>query len=339
MSKKNLNVNLKNGFQDYKDLSTIFLNFKSKLNSLQKKKYVVAVSGGPDSLALVALTKAYTFCKKTKFYYVLIDHNIRKNSGQEAKKVQNILKKKNLKLRVFLNKKKIIKNIQAESRNARYDILKNFCIKNSIKVILTGHNLEDQVETFLIRLSRGSGLKGLSAMKPLSKINSQVSLFRPLLDAQKQSLEKISKNIFGTYLKDPSNKNKKYLRSKIRNLKKPLEKSGIKYEKIFKSIQNLSQSKITLEQHLNKIFKKLIVKANNEILINFKNYNDLNMDTKIALINHSVKQLKSNYYDLRSKKVENLISSLDKKGFKNSTLGGCIFFKKGEYLRLKVEKR
>ena len=339
MSKKNLNVNLKNGFQDYKDLSTIFLNFKSKLNSLQKKKYVVAVSGGPDSLALVALTKAYTFCKKTKFYYVLIDHNIRKNSGHEAKKVQNILKKKNLKLRVFLNKKKIIKNIQAEARNVRYDILKNFCIKNSIKVILTGHNLEDQVETFLIRLSRGSGLKGLSAMKPLSKINSQVSLFRPLLDTQKQSLVKISKTIFGTYLKDPSNKNKKYLRSKIRNLKKPLEKSGIKYEKIFKSIQNLSQSKITLEQHLNKIFKKLIVKANNEILINFKNYNDLNMDTKIALINHSVKQLKSNYYDLRSKKVENLISSLDKKGFKNSTLGGCIFFKKGEYLRLKVEKR
>ena len=339
MSKKNLNVNLKNGFQDYRDLSNIFLNFKSKLNSLQKKKYVVAVSGGPDSLALVALTKAYTFCKKTKFYYVLIDHNIRKNSGQEAKKVQNILKKKNLKLRFFLNKKKIIKNIQAEARNVRYDILKNFCIKNSIKVILTGHNLEDQVETFLIRLSRGSGLKGLSAMKPLSKINSQVSLFRPLLDAQKQSLEKISKNIFGTYLKDPSNKNKKYLRSKIRNLKKPLEKSGIKYEKIFKSIQNLSQSKITLEQHLNKIFKKLIIKANNEIFINFKNYKDLNMDTKIALINHSVKQLKSNYYDLRSKKVENLISSLDKKGFKNSTLGGCIFFKKGEYLRLKVEKR
>ena len=338
MSKKNLNVNLKNGFQDYKDLSTIFLNFKSKLNSLQEKKYVVAVSGGPDSLALVALTKAYTFCKKTKFYYVLIDHNIRKNSGLEAKKVQNILKKKNLKLRVYLNKKNIVKNIQAESRNARYDILKNFCIKNSIKVILTGHNLEDQVETFLIRLSRGSGLKGLSAMKSLSKINSQVSLFRPLLDTHKQSLVKISKTIFGTYLKDPSNKNKKYLRSKIRNLKKPLEKSGIKYEKIFKSIQNLSQSKITLEQHLNKIFKKLIIKANNEILINFKNYKDLNMDTKIALINHSVKQLKSNYYDLRSKKVENLISNLDKKDFKNSTLGGCVFFKKGEYLCLKAEK-
>ena len=79
--------------------------------------------------------------------------------------------------------------------------------------------------------------------------------------------------------------------------------------------------------------------SNSEILINFKKYKDLNTDIKIALINHSIKQLKSNYYDLRSKKVENLISNLDNKNFKNSTLGGCIFFKKGEYLCLKVEKR
>ena len=71
---------------------------------------------------------------------------------------------------------------------------------------------------------------------------------------------KIAKNIFGTYFKDPSNKNKKYLRTKIRNLKKPLENSGIKYEQIFRSIQNLSSSKSTLEGYLNKIFKELINK-------------------------------------------------------------------------------
>ena len=339
MSKKNSSVNLKNGFSDHKDLSTIFLNFKSKLDTLKKKKYVVAVSGGPDSLALVALTKAYKFCKKSKFYYVLVDHNIRKNSSQEAKKVKNLLKKQNLNLRVFLNKKKITKNIQAEARNARYDILKNFCKKNKIKIILTAHNLEDQVETFLIRLSRGSGLKGLSSMKTFSKINNQLSLFRPLLDTKKEFLIKISKAIFGKYFKDPSNKNEKYLRTKVRSLKKPLEKSGIKYEKIFRSIQNLSDSKKTLELYLKNIFKELIKRKNMEISINFKKYIDLNKDTKIALINMSIKQLKSNYYDLRSKKVENLIRSIEKKEFKNITLGGCIFFKKEDNLCLKVEKR
>jgi len=338
MSRKNSSVILKNGFENFEDLSKIFQNFKLKLDKLNKKNYLVAVSGGPDSLALVALSKAYTFYKKSKFHYVLIDHKIREKSGQEAKKVKSILKRKKINLKILDNKKKIFKNVQAEARNSRYEILINYCKRNKIKTILTAHNLEDQVETFLIRLSRGSGLKGLSAMKPLSTISAKVALFRPLLDVKKFFLIKISKNIFGTYIKDPSNKNVKYLRTKVRNLKKPLEESGIRYEQIFRSIQNLSLSKITLENYSSKIFKKMIKNQNNEISINFKKYQELSHDIKLALINVSIKRLRKNYYDLRSKKVANLIESLDKKNFKKSTLGGCIFFKKNNNLCLKVEK-
>ena len=58
----------------------------------------------------------------------------------------------------------------------------------------------------------------------------------------------------------------------------------------------------------------------------------------MALINQSIKKLKNNYYDIRSKKVENLIVNIDKKEFKKTSLGGCIFFKKNENLCLKVEK-
>ena len=116
---------------------------------------------------------------------LLIDHNIRKNSKKEAKKVKKLLKNNKINLKIISNKKKIVKNIQAEARNTRYEILKNYCKKKNIKVMLTAHNLEDQVETFLIRLSRGSGLKGLSAMKPLTKITSKVDLYRPLLDIKK----------------------------------------------------------------------------------------------------------------------------------------------------------
>ena len=338
MSKKNSSVNLNNGFKNYRDLSKIFLKFKNKLDNLNKKKYVVAVSGGPDSLALVALTRAYTFYKKTKFYYVLVDHSLRKNSDKEAQNVKRLLKKNSIILKIFINKKKIIKNIQSEARIVRYNILIKYCKKNNIKILLTAHNLEDQVETFLMRLSRGSGLKGLSAMKPLSYIDSKVDLYRPLLDINKKYLIKISKSIFGTYFKDPSNKNTNYLRTKIRSLKKPIENSGIKYEQIFRSIQNLSSSKNTLDKYLDKIFKDLIKKTKGEILINFVKYKSLGKDTKISLINESIKKLKNNYYDLRSKKVDNLINNLEKKEFKKTTLGGCIFFKKNGNLCLKVEK-
>ena len=72
-------------------------------------------------------------------------------------------------------------------------MLNNFCKKKNLKTIITGHNLDDQVETFFIRLSRGSGLTGLSAMKPLSKLDKKIRLFRPLLDVKKDSLIKISK--------------------------------------------------------------------------------------------------------------------------------------------------
>ena len=107
MSKKNSSVNLKNGFKNFKDLSNIFLKFKNKLNQLNKKSYIIAVSGGPDSLALVALTKAYNYEKKSKFYYVLVNHNIRKNSAQEAKQVKNLLKKYHINLNIISNKKKL----------------------------------------------------------------------------------------------------------------------------------------------------------------------------------------------------------------------------------------
>ena len=338
MSKKNSSVNLKKSLKDAKDLSDIFFNFQKKLDNLNKRNYLVAVSGGPDSLALTALTKSYSNYKKTKFHYVLVDHNIRKNSYQEAIKVKKLLKKNKINLTIFVNKKKITENIQAEARKVRYNILLNYCKKNKIRTILTAHNLEDQVETFLIRLSRGSGLKGLSAMKPLTKISNQVNLFRPFLDVKKQYLIKISKMNFGKYFKDPSNKNVKFLRTKVRNLKKPLEKSGIKYDQIFRSIQNLSFSKSTLDGYLSNLFKELIKNSENEILIDFKKYKKLNNDIKIALINESIKKLKKNYYDLRYKKVDNLIKNLSKKDFKRSTLGGCIFSRKGENLCLKVEK-
>ena len=338
MSKKNSSVNLKNGFKDFKDLSNIFVDFKNKLNLLNKKSYAVAVSGGPDSLALVALSQAYLHKKKTKFRYVLVDHNIRKNSSKEAKQVKKLLKKNKINLTVILNKKKITKNIQGLARNTRYEILSNYCKRNNIDTLLTAHNLEDQVETFFIRLSRGSGLKGLSSMNFLSKLNNKINLCRPLLNTKKKFLIKISKNIFGRYIKDPSNKNIKFLRTKVRKLQKPLEKSGIEYDQIIKSINNLAISKATLDEHLKKIFKHTIKKTRKEVLLNFKKFKKFNIEIKIALINESIKKLKNNYYNPRSKKVENLIKNLEKRNFKRSTLSGCVFILRKDNLCLKMEK-
>ena len=175
-------------------------------------------------------------------------------------------------------------------------------------------------------------------MKPMSKISNKINLYRPLLDIKKKFLIKITKNIFKKYFKDPSNNDYKYLRTKVRNLKKPLEKSGIEYEQIIKSINNLASSKTTLDGYFRNVFEDLIKSNKKQAVINLIKFKRLNNEVKIAVINESIKKIKNNYYNPRSKKVDYLINIIEKKGFKKATLGGCIFIIKDDDLCIKLEK-
>ena len=339
MSKKNSNVILKNSFKNYEELSHIYLSFKKKLNSFKKKFFLIAVSGGPDSLALTALAKAYSYENKCKIYYVLVDHNLRKNSSNEAKSVKKLLKKHQITLNILKNKKTIIKNIQSEARKIRYNLLANFCKKKKIKMILTAHNLEDQVETFFIRLSRGSGLQGLSSMKQIYKINGNIRLIRPLLDFKKKQLIKISEISFGKYFKDPTNKNTKYLRTRIRNLKSSLETSGINYDRIFQSIKNLASSRDTLDYYFNKIYKDIIIKKNKKIFIDLKKFYNINQEMKVMVLKRVIKDFTNSYYTTRSKKIINLINLIKVKKNVKFTLGGCIIFREKNHIIFQKENK
>ena len=339
MSKKNSNVILKNRFSNYDELSHIYSTFKKKLNFFRKKTFLIAVSGGPDSLALTALAKSYSYENKCKIYYVLVDHNLRKDSSLEAISVKKLLKKNQINLNILKNKELIKKNVQSEARRIRYSLLTNFCKKRRIKTILTAHNFEDQVETFFIRLSRGSGLEGLSSMKPINKTNNNINLVRPLLDVKKIQLIKISKVIFGRFYKDPTNKNTKYLRTRIRNLKKSLETSGINYDQVFRSIKNLASSRDTLELYFNKIYKETVKKKKNKIFIRLEGFNSLNKEMKMRVFKKSIKDFTNSYYSPRSKKIFNLIDQIRAKKNPKLTLGGCIISREKNHIILKKEKK
>ena len=338
MSKKNSNVILKNGFKKNEELSNIYINFKKKLKVFKKNTFVIAVSGGPDSLALTALAKAYSYETKCKIYFVLIDHNLRKNSSNEANSVKKLLKKYKINLNVLKNRHLISKNIQSQAREVRYDLLTKFCKKKKIKIILTAHNLEDQVETFFIRLSRGSGLHGLSSMKQVNKIKNNINIVRPLLDCKKIQLVKISKIVFGKYYEDPTNKNTKYLRTRIRNLKNSLEKSGINYDQIIKSIKNLASSRDTLDLYFNKIYKDTVINKKNKILIDLKDFNNFNNEMKMRIFQKAVKEITKSYYSVRSKKIENLIHLLKEEKNKKILIKGCAILREKNQIIIKKEK-
>ncbi len=330
MSRKNLIVlSHKNIIKKDLKILNLYLNFKDNIKRFKSRKFLVAVSGGADSLALAAMCKVYQReFKKKIFYFININHNIRKNSLLESKKVKKILKKQKIFLKIITNKIKIEKNIQHLARKARYSILINECIKKNCKNILLGHHKDDQIETFLIRLSRGSGVKGLSSMEMLSSVNQKIKVFRPFLHVEKKVLVHTANKIFGEYIKDPSNKNDKFLRVKIRKILPVLFNSGIKKDQIIKSINNLQSSSKTLNLYFADIYKKIVKKKAGKISIQKKNFLKLNIELKIKILGEVFKYLKKTDYPPRSKKIEILIKRLIKNDFKSYNLAGCSITQK-----------
>ena len=339
MSKKDLSVLKFKKLNLNNKAFLIYSNFKSYLEkTIKKKTFLVAVSGGPDSLALTALSNIYSKEKKNRVFFVLIDHGIRSNSSNEAQKVKSFLKKKKINLIILKNKEKIKKNIQSHARTVRYKLLLNFCKKYKVKFILTGHHRDDQIETFLIRLSRGSGIQGLSSMKKVSSLNNNIKLIRPLLDEKKKDLSVLSKQYFGKIFKDPSNNNQKYLRTKIRGLIKQFEKNGIKPDKIIDSINNLGITRDTLNSYILRVEKSCVIKKKKETTINLKRLLEENDEIQLKVLSNCIKSVSKNYYPPRAKKIVNLLNKFKSNEKLKGTLGGCIIQKIRNNLVIYKEK-
>jgi tRNA(Ile)-lysidine synthase len=339
MSKKDLSVLKLKKFNLNIKASSLYSNFKLFLNkTIKKKNFLIALSGGPDSLALTALGKTYSNEKKNKIFFVLIDHGIRPDSSKEAKAVKLLLKKKKISLTILKNKEKINKNIQSHAREVRYKLLLNFCKKKKINFILTGHHREDQVETFLIRLSRGSGIQGLSSMKKVSILNSKTKLIRPLLDEKKTHLTVLAMQCFGKIFKDPSNTNQKYLRTKIRGLIKQFEKSGIKQERIISSINNLGSTRDTLNSYISRIEKVCVIKKKKETIINLNFFLLENSEIQLKVFSNCIKNVSRSYYPPRAKKIINLLYKVKSDEKLKITLGGCMVHKIHNNLVIYKEK-
>jgi tRNA(Ile)-lysidine synthase len=338
MSKKNSNVlNLKKNFKSNKKILEMYSMFKTRVHKLKNQPTAVAVSGGPDSLALSAMSKALEYDKWKKFKFILVDHGIRKNSNKEALQVKKLLSKFNISLIILINKKPIVKNIQSKAREIRYNLLKEFCKKKKIKYILTAHHREDQIETFLIRLSRGSGVQGLSSMREISRIDKNIKLFRPTLDFKKKDLVYLTKKIFGKFFIDPSNKNSKYLRTKIRKLIVELEKSGIKKEQIVKSIKNLGSSSDTISLYVKNLYRNLVTKRKKAINIDYLKFSTENIEIQLSILSNAIKNFTKSYYPQRSKKIINVLKLLNSGKHAKLTLGGCIIEKSKKVIYITKE--
>ncbi|MGB1240373.1 MAG: tRNA lysidine(34) synthetase TilS [Candidatus Pelagibacter sp.] len=341
MSLKNLNVSKKTHkflLDKLKDKKTLQIYKKFEKNLPNKKKFIVAVSGGPDSLALSFLAKIYSIIKSIDIKYFIVDHRLRKNSKLEAKNVQKKLKNFSIKLNILTCKgKKPRKNIQSIAREKRYKLLTDEAKKYKINYILLGHHQDDLFENFFIRILRGSGLKGLISLDKEAHLN-QVNLIRPLIEIDKKDLIYISNYIFGSYVKDPSNEDDKFKRVKIRNFLKQLSLEGFDRKKFFLTIKNLKFANENIEFYIKKNLEDnltTLTQKNNIILK--ENFFSQSNEVVFRSLSEVIKIVGKKYYAVRGKKIEKVIDLIRTKASFKVTLGGCIIKKVNETVILSKE--
>ncbi len=331
MSLKNLSVTkkipklFKNKLKN-KRIKNIYKSFEKSLDI--NEDFVVAVSGGPDSLALAFLAKIYSIKKKLNSKFFIVDHKLRKNSSKEAEYVKSILKRLSINAEILTwNGRKPTKNIQSISRKKRYQLLFNKSNYFKISNILLGHHIDDLFENFFIRILRGSGLKGLISLDKKTTIKN-INLLRPLLYEQKSNLIFVAKYVFNFYVEDPTNEDEKFQRIRIRKFIKKLELNGLDEKKFLNTLINLKHSNNVVNYYVKKNLKEnsFFNYKKNQIILNKKFFIQPH-EIVFRAFSDSLKIIGNKYYHVRGKKINKIIDEIMDNCLSKTTLGGCIIKK------------
>jgi tRNA(Ile)-lysidine synthase len=194
---------------------------------------VLAVSGGPDSTALMWLAARWRKRQRRgpKLIAVTVDHGLRPEARREAAAVKRLARRLGVAHRVLRwTGRKPASGLQHKAREARYRLIAAAAARAGATCVLTAHTIDDQAETILFRLARGSGLVGLAGMarvRPLVMPASGVFLVRPLLDIPKSRLIATLRAARIDAADDPSNRDPRFARARLRALMPALVREGL----------------------------------------------------------------------------------------------------------------
>ncbi len=297
-------VNLKNNL-----LENHCLNFFS---ALPYRKLILAYSGGIDSSVLLDCILKIKDKLGITIRTIHINHNLNNFSKQYQDHCEIITEQKNVHHNNYNIHVGNMNNLEEKCRELRYKELSKNCKKD--EVIVLAHHLDDQIETFLIRMFRGSSIKGMSSMSDVTMMNN-VILLRPLLNIKKEDIIAYSKKQSVSFIEDITNDDEKHDRNFIRkNLLPSIKKRWTSIEKnihnnisIF-SIQNQflnDQAHILLENCSDDNFNKLCISK----------IKKLSYSAQVIIIHYWVFQINQTILNLRQ--IQEIIKFLDASNDKN----------------------
>ncbi len=207
----------------------------------------IAVSGGADSLALCLLADAWARRRGGRVSALTVDHGLRPGSADEARAVGRWLKTRGLDHHVLRWRgAKPASGVQAAARTARYRLLGTWCREAGVLHLALAHHLDDQAETFLMRLGRGSGVDGLAAMSAIVEKPS-ARVVRPLLGVAKVRLQATLRGLGQDWIEDPSNRDPGFARTGARAALSGLAAAGLSADVLAQTASGLARARIALE--------------------------------------------------------------------------------------------
>jgi tRNA(Ile)-lysidine synthase len=216
---------------------------------------VLAVSGGPDSVALLVLAARWRAALRRgpQLVAVTVDHGLRPEAAAEARAVRRLARKLGVRHRILRwTGTKPSAGLQEAARNTRYRLLAEAARRAGARHIVAAHTRDDQAETVLFRLARGSGVAGLGAMAKVTMLPASggglLFLVRPLLDVPKARLIATLRHAKIAFADDPSNRDPRFMRSRLRALMPDLAKEGLDARRLSLLAQRMRRADAALEE-------------------------------------------------------------------------------------------
>lgn len=298
-----------------KTLERALLSFLSEHN-IHGGKVAIAVSGGVDSLSLLhALHTLDIF----EVHALTVDHGLRKESREEAVGVQKYVKTLGVHHTILTwESKKPTTRIQETARLKRYDLLHDYCIEHGIAHLFLGHHGGDQVETFFMRLLKGSSLHGLRGMDAMSRLR-EIKLLRPFLKLTKEVIFDYAHFHNLPFITDPSNDNGDFERVRVRKILDTLGgQTGI-----LQSMDHLRAMDNLLKDVVDNALQQVACEGG----IEYEGFFKLSKSLQIEVMRRYADCVIKNPYPPKFEKIHDLVAALYMK--KKHTLGGYVWKVKG----------
>jgi len=295
---------------------------------LSGHKIGLAVSGGGDSMALLYLMDEWASQNQQKLYVATVDHGLRKESASEAKIVETECKKLNIECKILKwNGWNKVGNLLDAARNARNELIGEWAGELRLNSVATGHTADDQAETFLLRLARGSGVDGLSGMAPFGYKKAML-WFRPILAYRRSDLRAFLSYKGIKWVDDPSNEDTRFERIKMRQAQNMLDNLGLTVDRLVETADKMATARSALELLTKRCAENVTsLTILGTVKLDVKAFSLLPLELRYRLIAHVLKWVSGSKYRPR---FNSLIESSNRLSIgKDHTLMGCHIISDG----------